>query len=274
MALSGCQRLHGMLMAGGLSVTSLMERLLLETPPPLSPVTSREDRLRLTLVFLSSMIASGVSSLYSTGLQSFLFHQMCSSTPLSVSLLSAISSLLYSPHLPLFEPTVNACRRWKERISAEVDPASNEGQLLSLVVQMARTHRTISGMMGVTPSDEAVLPSPLTTFSRCPAHETWLAVVGLFSASPSQCIRALTLYCHTSSSHRREWDNFLRSSLNPALFQGVFSLPSLLTDTPPQPSTAATIVLSSVLPLLSHSYALSGPLVISQCVGTTSSPRM
>ena len=247
-----CQRLHGALNASGVTVTSVLERLLLETPSPRSAVVSQEDRLRLTLVFLSSMIASGVSSAYSTGLQSFLFHHMSTSAAVSVSLLSAITSFLYSSHLPLFEPTVNACRRWKERTSAEVDPASVDGQLLALVVEMAQTHRTISDMMGVTPSETAIPPSPLNTFTRCPAHETWLGIVSFYSASPTQCIRTLTRYCHTSSSHRREWENFLRSSLNPALFQGFFSLafpPSeaqpLLATSPsspsrPQPSSIST----------------------------------
>ena len=257
-AVATCQRLHLLLSAAGVAVASLLERLLLPTAAA-SQSSEGGRRIRVTVAFLSSMVASGVSSMYSAGLQALLFQLMSASSPLSVPLLAAISASLRSPHLPLFEPTVSACRRWKERLKPqEVVSSSVDGQLLELVVRMAQTHRTISGMMGVSTADPLLPPTPPTAFTRFTAAETWLAVVSLYSANASHCVHALTRYCRTSSNHREEWEGFLRSSLNAALFQAfLLSSHSSSPELEPSSSSSSSPPLSSVGPCTASYHSLT-----------------
>ena len=262
-----CQRLHAALCASGCSVSALLDRLLLQDGSASASAHVVVGRVAPTVAYLSSMLVSGLSTMYSAGLQTYLFHHMSSGTDLAVPLLSALSFALYSPRVPLFEPTVSACRRWKDgrdrapSAAADDDASTIEQRLLQLVVTMAHTHRTITALLGVTapPPSEAVSssssPSPsssspaLFPFTRCTAHDSWLAVVSFYSSSPAHCMHSLLGYCRSSRAHRVAWSDFLRFSLNSQLFQSFLAASSDLLRPPASCSPVPTPfhVLSFVL---------------------------
>ena len=228
-----CHCLHVVLSASGQPVHSLLDRLL-QPDGSLTGASVEAARVDATLSFLSSMIVSGQSSTYSTALQMYLHQLMTAGSALAVAVLSSISPRLYSPRMPLFEPTIAACRRWKEqrerdpRLMAGRDGAV-DGQLLKLIVDMAHTHRTITSMMAVTPAEDGSPPSPpllLSLFTPGSARASWLAVVSLYASSPTPCIRALSLRCRSSPSFRTAWLDLLRFSLNASLFRTFLPLPS------------------------------------------------
>ena len=250
---SSCHRMHVVISAWGQPLSSLFDRLL-QYDGSASSASVDAARVAPMLSFAASMIASGQSAMYCTALQSYLHQHMAAGSDLAVPLLSSISSLLYSPRMPLFEPTITACRRWKEQRERVPQPMSGvsgavDGQLLRLVLDMAHTHRTITSLMGVASAEGAGTPSPpspISSFTPSSTRATWLAVISFYAPSPAPCIRALTRRCRTASSHRIAWIDFLRSSLNASLFQSLLSLSTYTSASDPAspssllPSTSAS----------------------------------
>ena len=252
-AASVSQSFHTLLTASSVPLSAVIDALLQED------VSEVDGSLDVAVSFLSSLLSSGLPASYASAFHAYLLHQLTSCSRVAVPLLSALSASLYSARLPLFEPTVSACRRWKEahdRDAAHAPASQPDSQcqqqqqqrVLELILSMARTHRTISAMFGIVPSNSVVCPPPSPSSApqllSSSGYDSWCALVRLYASSPSSCLHAVRLYVNRSAAQQQDWIRFLSSSLNAQLFQRVLQLSG---------SSAATVSVaagnSSLLPV-------------------------